>query len=128
MVVRRDGGVFNAPGDQDGDIAEEAELASRADGLARQSMTAWAVRTKARRCRWLASPRNTPARALASGDAASGGRTVKTRRVRAAGIFESPATTVSAPGSVAARSMGATSVPNPPLLISMSRSVRSGNW
>ena len=47
----------------------------------RQSMTASAVRTKARRCRWLASPRNTPARALASGDAASGGRTVKPESV-----------------------------------------------
>ena len=69
-----------------------------------------------------------PGQGAASGDAASGGSTARTRRVRAAGIFESPATTVSAPGNVAARSMGASSVPNRPLAISMSRSVRSGNW
>ena len=38
------------------------------------------------------------------------------------------ATTGSAPGRVAARSMGVSPAPRPPLLTRASRSVRSGNW
>ena len=94
----------------------------------RQSRTVCAVRTNAVRRRNPLSPRSASARGRASERAARTGNARTIGRVSATGSLLSPPTTVPAPGKVAARSIGVTSAPRPPLLINTRRSVRSGNW